>query len=106
MILKNKPWTLILTLLVALLVLSSCSTRDQARWTGTVDLGDLPSDMLYVDGVPQIITISTESDGDVVMAYRSDDGNIYAQLYGCAVINFNCGKLYKQGRYQWSVPEQ
>ena len=61
--------------------------------------------MLYVDGVPQIITISTESDGDVVMAYRADDGNVYAQLYGCAVISVNCGKLYEQGRYQWTIPE-
>ena len=104
---KKKKLLVFLTLvLVFLAFLVACSARDQVRWSGTKDLGDLPADMLYVDGVPQIITISTESDGDVVVAYRSTDGGIYAQLYGCAVISLNCGQLYEQGRYKWSIPDQ
>ncbi len=101
---NKKIFALLAILVVAGLILSACSARGQARWEGTIELGDLPDDMLYVDGVPQIITISTESDGDVVMAYRSSDGNVYAQLYGCAVVTLTCGTLHKQGRYQWTIP--
>lgn len=86
------------------LILSACSARDQARWEGTIEMGNLPEDILYVNGLPQIITVSTESDGDVVMAYFSSDGNVYAQLYGCAVISVNCQNLHAQGRYQWTIP--
>lgn len=101
---NKKIFALLVILVVAGLLLSACSARGQARWEGTIELGDLPNDMLYVDGAPQIITISTESDGDVVMAYRSTDGSVYAQLYGCGVVSLTCGTLYKQGRYQWTVP--
>jgi hypothetical protein len=105
--LKNKKIVLLLTaavMFILVLILSSCSTRDQARWKGDVNLGDLPTDMLYVEGVPQIITISTESSGDVMMGYRSTDGKIVVQLYGCAIVSINCGKLYPQGRYVWDIP--
>jgi hypothetical protein len=100
----KKVYVLLVFILVSSLLLSACSARAQARWKGTISLGDLPSDMLYVNGVPQIITISTESDGDVVMAYFSSDGKVYAQLYGCAVVNLTCSKLYMQGRYEWTIP--
>lgn len=92
----------LLCLLLGLLI-ASCSTRDQARFEGTINLGDLPEDMLYVNGVPQG-HISTESDGDVVLSYVSDEAKMVGQLYGCAYISLNCGQLYKQGRYEWNIP--
>jgi len=92
----------LLFILFALLVYG-CSTRDQARFEGVINLGDLPEDMLYVDGVPQA-NASTESDGDVVLSYVSDDAKFVGQLYGCAYISLNCGQLYMQGRYEWNIP--
>jgi len=94
----------LLLVLVLGLLLTSCSARNQVRFEGTLSLGELPEDMLYVDGNPQIITISTESDGDVIMAYYSNDGHVYGQLYGCAYISLTCGELHKQGRYSWTIP--
>lgn len=89
---------------IAFVALGGCSARTQARISGSVNLGALPDDMLYVNGVPQVITVSTESDGDVVLAYRSQDQKLIAQLYGCAVINVGCPQLFKQGRYEWDIP--
>ena len=104
---KKKSLVLVVLLLALSVVLTACSARSQARWEGTVNLGDLPEDMLYVNGVPQIVTISTESDGDIVMVYYSSDGqHVYAQLYGCAVINLTCDRLFEQGRYEWNIPQQ
>jgi hypothetical protein len=101
---KKNIARLVLLMLVLTLVLSACSARNQVRFEGTLDLGELPSDMLYVNETPQIITVSTESDGDVILAYYSNDKkHVYAQLYGCAYISLNCGDLHKQGRYQWTI---
>ncbi len=100
---KASKWFVLIVVLC--LLLSACSVRNQARvFDGTINLGDLPEDMLYVNGAPQLITVSTESDGDVVLAYRSTDNHVYAQLYGCAYINISCDKLFKQGRYEWNIP--
>ncbi len=95
---------ILLTILMAITV-ASCSTRDQARFEGTINLGDLPSDMLYVDGIPQA-NISSESDGDVILSYVSNDHKLVGQLYGCAYISLNCGELYKQGRYEFNIPKE
>lgn len=101
----NKFYIVIALALVSVFVLGSCTARNQVRFDGTLELGDLPADVKYIDGVPQIITVSTESNGDVVVAYYSDDNqHIFAQLYGCAYIKVTCDQLFKQGRYQWNIP--
>jgi len=91
-------------LLIIAMTIASCSTRDQTRFEGTINLGDLPSDMLYVNGVPQA-NISSESDGDIILSYTSNDHKMVGQLYGCAYISLNCGEFYKQGRYEFNIPE-
>lgn len=101
-----KKVTVALLLVIVLgISITSCSARNKVRFEGTLNLGELPADMLYVDGKPQIITISTESDGDVILAYYSSDmTHVYGQLYGCSYISLNCPELHMQGRYSWTIP--
>lgn len=102
---KYKVGFFVLLALVLIATLSSCSTRDQARWKGAIDLGELPTDIVYVDGVPQM-NISSESDGDLILSYVSTRGVVVGQLYGCAVININCMNLHKQGSYEFKIPAE
>ena len=91
-------------IIVALVAITACSSSTLVRSSGTLNLGDLPSDMLYVNGTPQIFSISTQSNEDVVVAYRSTDGRVVAQMYGCPLVSMNCVTLDKQGRYEWNIP--
>ena len=93
-------------LMVIFVFITGCSAKEQVRLTGTLEMGPLPEDVLYFDGIPQIITVSTESNGDIIVSYISTDGKLVAQMWGCRVITLNCSQLQKQGRYVWDFPDQ
>jgi hypothetical protein len=105
---KNKGSivkVLILVLIFSVLAIS-CTARTQVRWQGDENLGALPEDMSYdQNGIPRIITVSSESDGDMVMSYLNNKNQVVAQLYGCPAIGL-CTNLQKQGRYYWTIPSR
>lgn len=105
----NKKKALMLIVILLLIVLASlvaCSQREQVRWSGTAEMGDLPEDIKYVEGVPRVISVSTESDGDIVLSYISNEDKIVAQLYGCPTVSLACSDLKKQGKYVWDIPSR
>ena len=94
--------TVVLLLAILLVALTGCSVRTQARFGKQISLPPLPGDIVYVDGKPKIISISTESDGDVMLAYENSLGQVKIQLYGCpwyADAKGGCLNLSAQGFY-------
>ncbi len=101
---KSVVINVFLGMLILAILMVSCTARTKVRWHGDIDLGALPSDMSFdASNNPRIISISTESDGDILMVYYSTSNRIVAQLYGCGAVSLNCGKLYKQGSYSWAT---
>lgn len=94
----------LLILVLIAIVFSGCSAKEKVKLNGDYDMGTLPSDMAFDEvGQPMIITISTESDGDILMSYINTSNDIVIQMYGCAYISLACGTLHEQGSFTWHV---
>lgn len=92
-----------LFLFLLVIILSGCSQKDRLRLGETIEL-ELPSEVLVVGDVPQIVTVSTESDGDILITYVNRSNEIVTQQYGCPVVSVSCTNLNEQGYIIWRLP--
>ena len=66
--------------LAGILVASGCSAKGRMqRFDKTIDLGNIPTDVCKIDGKPQILNMSTESDGGVNFVYINRNGDVVTQ---------------------------
>jgi len=77
-------------------LLSSCGASQQAFFGADVDMGALPEDICYINGVPQVLGASTESDGDIKLFYLRNDGKYVLQQYSFPGIR-EAGSIYWSG---------
>lgn len=64
-------------LCATLLASAACSPKLQSYVEGTsIDVGKIPDDVCVVNGVQKVISVSTESDGDMSIVYVRYDGDI------------------------------
>ena len=92
---KIKSVLIILGLLVVL-VLSGCGASQQAFLGMDVDMGPIPEDVCYINGIPQILSASTESDGDIKLFYLRNNGDYVMQQYSFPGIR-KAGSIYWSG---------
>lgn len=108
-VLKNIPGRkgvnsiLARAMLCSILLLSSgaCTPKERSRWTGaSYNLGNIPSDICMVNGVPQVINASTESLGDVNLVYIRKNGDLVVKHYTSPPLR--PWQLDDAGEYFWS----
>ena len=69
-------------ILISLLLLG-CSPRSQAWNEGASfkwHMGDIPSDVCYIDGIPQILGVSAD-EGSIHVAYIRNNGDVVMHNY-------------------------
>lgn len=81
--------------ILLILFISACGASQQAFFGEDVDMGPLPEDICYLNGVPQVLSVSTESDGDIKLFYLRDDGDYVLQQYSIPGVR-------KAGSISWS----
>lgn len=86
---------LLIMAVLLMLVFSACGASQQAFFGEDVDMGPLPEDICYVNGVPQVLSVSTESDGDIKLFYLRNDGDYVLQQYSIPGVR-------KAGSISWS----
>lgn len=86
----------ITTFFSVLWVLSACGASQQAFFGADVDMGNLPEDICMINGVPQVLSASTESDGDIKLFYLRNDGFYVLQQYTFPGIR-KAGSIYWAG---------
>lgn len=67
-----------------IVVLVGCSPKETARFVGAdyvLEVGSVPNDVCYIDGVPQILSMNSESDGDYTLSYIRDNGDVVLHLW-------------------------
>lgn len=98
-------YKIIVSVVLLLAVLSGCCTPKQQLDLGiNTEPTYLPDDILIVDGIPQVVSASSESDGDVVIYYINTDGNLIGQVYGCYAYNVACTTYQKLGKQTFLTP--
>ena len=92
-----KRWILLVCFtLLAAIALTGCGASQQAFFGVDVDMGPLPADICLVDGKPQVLSASTESDGDIKLFYLRNDGYFVLQQYSFPGIR-KAGAIYWSG---------
>lgn len=74
-----KKIALILILVLAtVLFIAACSPKEQGRWNADtkIEIGELPQDICVIDGIPQVINATTESDGGFNLVYLRNNGDV------------------------------
>lgn len=87
---------IMIVLFLALWIFSACGASQQAFFGADVDMGSLPEDICYINGVPQVLSASTESDGDIKLFYLRNDGYYVLQQYSFPGIR-KAGSIYWEG---------
>jgi hypothetical protein len=88
--------------LCTVLALSACSPKSQSYIFGShIEMGSLPDDICKIEGKPQIISVSTESEGDINLVYTRNNGDIVTQHYG-RDLGGHGTKYSKVGQFYWS----
>ncbi len=92
---KNKLVLILLGTFLLLLV-SGCGASQQAFLGMDVDMGPIPEDVCYSNGLPQILSASTESDGDIKLFYLRNNGDFVLQQYSFPGIR-KAGSIFWSG---------
>lgn len=72
--------------LAMLLLLTACTDQAKARYGGDLTVASLPADICVVQGRPQVVSVSTEDQADIDLAYFDRQGNLKVQKYGTGVM--------------------
>ena len=92
-----KKWILLVCFtLLAAIALAGCGASQQAFFGVDVDMGPLPEDVCLINGSPQVLSASTESDGDIKLFYLRNDGYYVLQQYSFPGIR-KAGAIYWSG---------
>jgi hypothetical protein len=80
---------------------SACSPKEQSYLFGSnIDMGGLPTDICKIDNKPQVLNVSTESNGDIGLIYIRNNGDLVSQHYGRD--RMGIGTQYaKVGEFVW-----
>lgn len=78
------------------ILLTSCGASQQAFFGVDVDMGAVPADVCMIDGKPQVLSASTESDGDIKLFYLRNDGYYVLQQYSFPGVR-KAGAIYWSG---------
>jgi hypothetical protein len=92
----KKFITFVLLSIIVLTALSACGASQQAFFGVDVDMGTLPEDICYINGKPQVLGASTESDGDIKLFYLRNDGYYVLQQYSFPGIR-KAGNIFWEG---------
>ena len=92
----KKFISLITLAIVVALFLSACGASQQAFFGVDVDMGAIPADVCLIDGKPQVLSASTESDGDIKLFYLRNDGYYVMQQYSFPGVR-KAGAIYWSG---------
>ena len=96
----SKKAVLAVELALVAAVAVGCSPDQKVQYGQDVNVGNLPADMCMIDGRPDILTVSTQSNGDMFMAYVNTKGQVIAQTY-TNTLNVNIGGFKEGGKYIW-----
>jgi hypothetical protein len=74
----KKIAPILILVLISLMFFAACSPKEQGRWNSDTKfkIGELPQDICVIDGVPQVINATTESDGGFNLVYLRNNGDI------------------------------
>lgn len=80
--LKRNVANIALATSVLLMMAEGCTVKGRMQYfNNTIDLGNIPSDVCMVNGIPQVLNISTETEGGVNLVYIENNGDVVAQHY-------------------------
>lgn len=82
----RSPFVRTVMLCATLLSSAACSPRLQSYLnSASIEVGKIPDDVCVVDGQQKVISVSTQSNGDISLAYIRRDGDVVLKHFSTTV---------------------